>query len=273
MAAALTQGTFEVGNPLTIEAQFDTPPPTSATLILRNAEADGLEQPVDEITAEGIARTTVTLDVAGEWYYRYVAEDPHAEVEGAFIVDEDLTRAPAVDDERDLRSLVPRVRRALEGPGATAVTSKLTDDEIVALTADAIADVILYTGGSDLFGYQLEVTSRDEHYLAPNGWATDVELTLPAQSLVVAQAALGHLFQRLSDVKTAETIRDEGQEWSYQISASVITKQIDLLTRLRDEALAQVAQEPMFDRYVTYLASCDERLYSLVAWNYASAGI
>lgn len=267
MAAALTSGTFEVGNPVALEGQFDAPLPAQVTLYIRHAEIDEAEAVADGLTpdTDGKVSHELVVDVAGEWYYRFVGEDPAAEVEGAFLVDEDTTRAPPVEDTRDLRSLVPRVRRALEGPGATAVTSDLDDDMIVALTADAIAAVILYTGGSDAFGYTLEVTSRDAYYQAPNGWATDVELTLPAQSVVVAQAALSHMFTQLQEAKTAETIRDEGQEWSYQISASVLTKKIDLLTRLRDDALAQLAAaEPMFDRYVTYLAGCDERLCSLL---------
>ena len=60
-------------------------------------------------------------------------------------------------DPVDIRVMVPRVRRALEGAGAPQV---LTDDAIKDLTADAIAEVILYTGG--VFGHELVVTDRDD---------------------------------------------------------------------------------------------------------------
>ena len=60
-------------------------------------------------------------------------------------------------DPVDIRVMVPRVRRALEGAGAPPV---LTDDAIKDLTADAIAEVILYTGG--VFGHELVVTDRDD---------------------------------------------------------------------------------------------------------------
>jgi hypothetical protein len=172
-----------------------------------------------------------------------------------------------VTDPTDVRSLVPRVRRALDSAGNTTV---LTDDEVVALTADAIAAVIFYTGGQSLaFGYQLIVTERDEVYLAPIAWKTDTELTPEAQTVVAAQAALDRLFTRLSEIKVSETLRDEGQEWSYQLSASMLTKQIDVLVKMRDDALARVAaQNAMYDRYVTYLAGWDEQLLELVALRY-----
>ena len=80
-------------------------------------------------------------------------------------------------DPVDIRVMVPRVRRALEGAGAPPV---LTDDAIKDLTADAIAEVILYTGG--VFGHELVVTARDDATNAPTEYATDPELTLSEQS-------------------------------------------------------------------------------------------
>jgi hypothetical protein len=135
--------------------------------------------------------------------------------------------------ETDTRVLIPRVRRAVEGIGAP---EKFSDDDINFLIADSIADVILYTGG--MFGKELLVTERDATTATRRReYATSDELTPPEESMIAAQAALTAVYQQLSDLKVQETIRDEGQEWSYALSATLMRDRIKQLQDERDKAL------------------------------------
>lgn len=141
-------------------------------------------------------------------------------------------------EPEDIRVLVPRVRRAVEGTGAP---TSLSDDDVKDLVADAIADVILYTGG--VFGKDLLVTARDDATHAPSEYATSEPLTLPEGSVIAAQAALTAVYTQLHGLKVQETIRDEGQEWSYSLSASLLRDRVKQLQDARDRALQAVADE------------------------------
>jgi hypothetical protein len=136
----------------------------------------------------------------------------------------------------DIRVLVPRVRRAVEGVGQPEA---LSDDNVKDLVADAIADVILFTGG--VFGKELLVTARDSTNNAPTEYATSEPLTLPEGSVIAAQAALTAVWETVRELKVQETIRDEGQEWSYQLSRTLVKDRIAMLQAQRDKALAQLA--------------------------------
>lgn len=148
------------------------------------------------------------------------------------------------DGAEDIRVLVPRVRRAVEGIGTP---EDWTDDQMKDAVADAIADVILYTGG--VFGKDLLVTERDEATNAPVEYATSAPLTLPEGSVIAYQAALTAVYTQMQDVKVQETIRDEGAEWSYSLSATLLRDRISQLQAARDlalEALAGSASEVAF---------------------------
>lgn len=155
--------------------------------------------------------------------------------------------------QTDIRVMTGRVRRAVEGVGATAV---LTDDEIKDLIADALADIILYTGS--VFGKLLLITSRgvnDE----PEEYATSDELTLAEQSVVAAQAALTHFFYTFVNLKISERIGDEGQTWEYSLSATLLRDQLAFLIKSRDDALALVAAAgaAVLEGYESFLAIRD----------------
>lgn len=150
---------------------------------------------------------------------------------------------PPVTDSRDIRTLVPRVRRALDGPHATSSaspSSSFTDDEVVAQIADSIAEVIFFT--PDGFGKQLVVTERDTYYLAPTAWQTSEALTDAEASVIVFQAALSNIYYGLSSMsmKTSETIRNEGEEWSWSVSAQAVSERVKQLQKLRDDAIAKL---------------------------------
>lgn len=151
--------------------------------------------------------------------------------------------------------MVPRIRRAVEGVGQTAV---LTDDQMRDLTADALAAVILYTGSA--FGKELLVTSYAAGNV-PEEYSTSDALTLPEQTVVATQAALDHFFRQFSDAKVSETIADEAQNWSYTLSSTLIKDRLAQLMAERDRALEALmeADTTGLDAYSSFLAVRDHQ--------------
>lgn len=184
-----------------------------------------------------------------------------------------------VTDLRDTRVLIPRVRRALQGPhasGSAAVANDLSDPEVNGLIADALADIILYGGGEEVFGHKLEVAERDEAYMAPIAWTTDTPLTEYEGSVVVAQAALNWYLNYARTLKTSERIADEGQSWEYEIAATTITVQIKGLREDRDralEALREANRDNVADDYINYLQERDSYTDALIEpWTVGGRG-
>lgn len=154
----------------------------------------------------------------------------------------------------DIRELGPRVQRAVEG----VVQQKwlLTPDEIKDVTADACAEIVLYTGS--VFGSQLLVTVRDVDTNAPAEYATSVELTPAQASVVSAQAALDYFHHRFAGMKMSEQISDEASHWEYSLSPNLLIAQLKLLQDTRDKALEAVAaQNGGFDTYISFLSERD----------------
>lgn len=163
--------------------------------------------------------------------------------------------------QTDIRVMTGRVRRAVEGVGTPA---SLTDDEIKDLIADALADIVLYSGAG-VFGKTLIVTDRgvnDE----PTEYATSDELTLAEQSVVAAQAALTYFFYSFVNLKVHEKIADEGQSWEYTLSATLLRDQLAYLIKNRDNALEQVtaAGNAVLEGYESFLAVRDAYTSRLV---------
>lgn len=131
---------------------------------------------------------------------------------------------------QDVRTLVPRIRRAIEGAGAAEV---LTDDAIKDLAADAIAAIILYSQGS--FGHDLNVTEYDAEI--PSEYEVDPAVSLPEQTLLATQAALDYFFFRFAGMKMSERIADEAQSWEYTLSPNLLRDQLKALQKARDDAL------------------------------------
>lgn len=157
-----------------------------------------------------------------------------------------------VEDLRDTRVLIPRLRRALDGPQAmssAAVSSTLSDEQLNAIAADAIGSLIFYSG--NVFGAQLEVSARDAQYLSPIAWRTEPALSEPQVAVVVSQAALDYFFARLSTQptdgdrggQTSELIADESTRWEWSISPQAIVERLRQLRADRDRALEQLAAQ------------------------------
>jgi hypothetical protein len=135
----------------------------------------------------------------------------------------------------DVRLLIPRTRRALQGPtGSGAVT--LQDSQVRDLVADAIASVMWY---APEWGKVLAVKEKDSNDI-PIEYEITPDLTLPEQTVVAAQAALDFFFHEFKDKKTSETIANEAQQWSYQLSAGVLQAQFNALVEARDRALDMI---------------------------------
>lgn len=161
-------------------------------------------------------------------------------------------------DLKNIKVMVPRVRRSLEGPtaSASAVVGTLSDDQYIALIADAVAEIILYTGG--LFGHTLVVEQRDDEYGAPTAWTTSEELTESEITLVVNQAALNYFFQQWKDLKISERISNEAQEWEWSRSANLLLEQLKSLRSARDAAIAAIEGiHAVADEYVNLLGVRD----------------
>lgn len=151
--------------------------------------------------------------------------------------------ADPVSDPRDTRVLIPRARRAIEGPDAITGSAgvpagAISDEQVNAMVADAISGVIILSGS--LFGKELVVAHRDEFYMAPDQWITSEELTEPEQIVIAYQVALDYYQKVLEGMKVSEKIADEGQSWEWSISATVLNKRLEALRADRDKALEQV---------------------------------
>lgn len=154
--------------------------------------------------------------------------------------------------------LIPRTRRAIAGPGGVlpANVADLTDDQVKGLIADAVAEVVFYTGG--VFGHQLLVTGRDGTYNAPSEWAVDPPLEEEEATVIVASAALAYFFHEFRDLKVQETIANEGASWTYQLSANLVLEQMRMLRAQRDRALDQLsANNPLPTVWVNLLEARD----------------
>lgn len=153
----------------------------------------------------------------------------------------------AVTDIRDTRVLIPRLRRALDGPQAMSSASPgatLSDEQLNAIAADAVGSMIFYSGS--LFGSTLQVAARDPFYQSPTAWFTDPALSEPQITAVVSQAALDYFFSRLSSTaagKTAETIKDEATEWSWEISPQAVVERLRQLRADRDKAIETLIED------------------------------
>lgn len=260
---------YEQGTPVTIDAGWDQAI-TDLQLTIRAPDETVIVKTFGDLVADTSStfHFNVVADQPGDWHYIWEPIAPGlGPIEGSFSVDANRTLQDGVTSLADVRVMIPRVRRALEGPGSTgplADSAVLTDDQVTNLIADAIADVILYTGSA--FGHELLVTSRDAHYLAPNAWEVDPEFSQPEQSVIVAQAALGYFFHQLKELKVSEEISDEASTWRYQLSSTLIRDQMKMLQDARDRALTAVDQAAAvgLDVYISFIEERDAVVSRLV---------
>lgn len=182
----------------------------------------------------------------------------------------------AVTDRRDVRVMIPRCRRAIDGPAADSPASpaaSLTDDQLMQIVADALADVILFT--NSVFGKSLQVTAYDDFYQAPAEYQTSEELTLDEQTVIIAEAALNYHLTYLRDLKISERITNDAVEWEYSLSATTLRDYLKALQDRRDKALESImaTENINLDGYASYIQVRDvQTSLAIEPWVDGSAG-
>lgn len=158
---------------------------------------------------------------------------------------------------QNVGELAPRLRRAIEGPVTVTGPDALTDAQLTAMAADAIADVILNTAGA--WEHQLLIAHRDDGTNAPDQWEVDPELKPEEESMIAAQAALTYFFHAFKDRKVSERIQNEGQSWEYAFNGAMLRDWLKLLQQQRDDALNSLKDaNPVMARYASFLAIRDQ---------------
>lgn len=263
----MTVNTYELGTVVTLDVRFER---SADEVILQVRGPNGLTEyrlSEDSVVADGsgVYHADFIPDTAGEWRYLWQSQDtvdagPHNSIEGAFLVDANQTTDGPVTDPLDVRVLIPRMRRNLDGPHATSSVSAaatLSDAELTAVIADTIASIIFHSNG--VTGLKLEVTARDPYYLAPVAWKVNKALVDAEMALITSQAALDYYFIGLRDMKFSESIADEASTWDWAKSAAVVRDTIKSLISDRDLALTMVADRATgtLDEYISYLGERD----------------
>lgn len=211
-----------------------------------------LDQPSDvSRDSLGSYHATWTPLAQGRYVWRWIGNVSGAS-EGIFDVSSQFVAR--VTDTRDIRTMGPMVQRAVEG--VVQNDWKLTPDQVKDITADACAQVLLYTGS--VFGSSLIVTETDPVTLSPAEYMTDRELGLPEMTVISAQGALNYFFHQWKGAKVSESIADEASTWSYALSPNLLIAQLQHLQDTRDKALEAIdANSGNLESYVSFLAIRD----------------
>lgn len=210
----------------------------------------------------------ITWDVPGPIYSTELLQVTPG---SAYVPPGDVT--PVVD-LTDLMVFVPWARRACEGPyGPPGGKPALMDSQIYGMLADACADVILFTGS--LFNHKLVVAARDPIGGYPTEWHTDVVLDQWEGALIITQVALNYFFFLFRDLKTSLSIKNEGTEYSYTLSANVLRDYLGSLKDQRDLAIAGLQKHyPVIDRFASNIRVRDQAtVVALEWWDVNSAGV
>src|SRR5436305_43145 len=172
--------------------------------------------------AVGLYHAVFTPTEIGVYSWRWLGDNvAQGAAEGTFEVWSIYVAPDTPPDLTDLRVLVPRAIRACEGPyGPPEGRAPLTEDVVYPMVADACGEIILVAG--TLFGHALNVTKRDPIVGYPTEWATDTALTEWESAAIICQLGLDYWRFLFRDMKTSQTIKNEGTEWAYTLSANAI---------------------------------------------------
>lgn len=212
----------------------------------------------------GLFSKQVIGDVTGLWHYRWLVDGSAAD-EGDFEMESDFV--PGGDpDLTDLFVLVPRARRKVEGPwGNPNDRPALMDSQLYAMVADACSEVVMLSGS--FFHHELVVKSRDPLRGFPTEWQTSEVLSEYEAAIVCAQVALNYYHYLFRDQKISETIKNEGTEWSYSLSANVIKGYLEALIKERDDAIAGLRiNTPVLDRFASNIRVRDQATVAVLEW-------
>jgi hypothetical protein len=161
----------------------------------------------------------------------------------------------ALLDARDVRMLIPQIRRRLDpGVPTASAASGLTDEDVRDIAADAVNERVLIGGTS--FPYVVSVASADGNTGLPVEYLVDPELPLALQQLVSIQAALGQVFSELRGLVSQEKISSEGASWEVTRSVQTLRDKVKWLQDERNLALKEARQViPTLDTVFNILAA------------------
>lgn len=169
-------------------------------------------------------------------------------------------------DLTDLKVLVPRARRKVEGPwGNPNGKPPLTESVLYNMIGDAVGEIIMLSGS--FFHHELKVKQRDPLGGFPTDWQTDTPLTEWESAIICAQVALNYYQYLFRNMKVSESVKNEGTEWSFEISANAIRNYYESLVKERDRAIEGLRVNiPVLDRFASNIRVRDQATVAVLEW-------
>lgn len=243
---------------------------TLSLLVIKPNGEEG-EYAMGVITHDGTGKyhKNVIAEESGLWHYRWLVSGSAAD-EGTFSVesefDTELEGGAEEPDLTDLRVLVPRAARKMEGPwGNPNGRPPLTFTQVYEMIADACAEIKMLSGS--FFHHTLKVKSRDPLVGFPTAWQTDTPLEEYESAIVCAQVALNYYYYLFRNMKISESVKNEGTEWTYSLSANVIRNYLESLVKERDDAVAGLRINiPVLDHFASNIRIRDQATVAVLEW-------
>lgn len=218
----------------------------------------------DGAAGSGLYHASILPEVVGLWHYRWIDAGLVAG-EGTFEVESEFSEGQT-PDLTDLRVMLPRARRKCEGPwGNPNNRPPLGESVLYNMIADACAEVVMLSGS--FFHHQLLVKARDPLGGFPTRWKTDTVLSEYETAIITAQVALNYYYYLFRDMKISESIKNEGTEFSWSLSANAIRNYLESLRDERDRALAGLRVNiPVLDRFASVIRVRDQATVAVLEW-------
>lgn len=240
------------------------------SLLVVKPNGDENTYAMGEITRDSLGHyhKSVLGDVSGLWHFYWLVNGSAAD-EGTWTVESDFDNEFAENetpDLTDLKVLVPRAKRKVEGPwGNPTGRPPLTNTQVYEMVADACAEIKMLSGS--FFHHTLKVKSRDPLVGFPTAWQTDTPLEEYEAAIVCAQVGLNYYYHLFRDMKISETIQNEGTQWTYELSANVIRNYLESLVEERDKAVAGLRINiPVMDRFASNIRVRDQATVAVLEW-------
>jgi len=267
----VSSGNVFVGTPVTLSTTFaeagvpsiPSSPPSCVIVDAAGNESTYTGEVVNPST--GVYQLSIITSIKGIWHWRWIING-QATDEGFFTVETDFDQTLLAPDLTSLRVLIPRARRVCEGPyGAPQGKPTLLDSQLYAMLADACGDMILFTGS--LFHHELIATERDPLQGYPTEWGTKRMLNEWEGALIATQTALNYFLFVLRDLKMSETVKNEGTEYTWSLSANVLGAYLKELQSRRDLAIEGLRfHHPIMDRFASNIRVRDQATVAILEW-------
>lgn len=157
-------------------------------------------------------------------------------------------------DGRDVRLIVPILRRRLDpGVGSASAASGYTDDMLKDVAADAAGELIAI--GGEAFPYTLTVASADAQGF-PVEFYVEPEPTYPIQQLIAIQGAINQISTELRGLRSSERITSHAGTWSYDKDTIFLRDRLKALLAARDAAMrVAITDTRIIDRFSDLLVA------------------